>query len=183
MEPTVKNGEVKAANNQADKKVGEEEEELERLAMEELIKEAKRGAERARDMGATGWLKAPIPRANKRFLNNTVVSTLRNLRSPVKKKPHQQTDGSHMDETRSAKSGERKSDLVWRKSRSSEHRHHHSTNDHTHPAGHRSEIPKSSKRHSDMSESLKRKKDHKSRRHERKHSHRKSKKRKEERLQ
>ncbi|XP_013405633.1 uncharacterized protein DDB_G0283697 [Lingula anatina] len=52
--------------------------ELERLATQELMNEAKRGAERAKDYGSFGWLKSHVPPANKRFLANTLVSTLRN---------------------------------------------------------------------------------------------------------
>ncbi|XP_064637188.1 uncharacterized protein LOC135493634 [Lineus longissimus] len=62
---------------------GANEEELERIATEELLREAKRGAERVREMGIFGWQKSPVPPVNKRFLNNTLSSTLRH---PFKKK-------------------------------------------------------------------------------------------------
>ncbi|XP_022099553.1 uncharacterized protein LOC110984063 [Acanthaster planci] len=53
-----------------------EEDELERLAVEELMNEAKRAKERAQTMGTYGWQKRRAT-TNKRFLHNTLVSTLR----------------------------------------------------------------------------------------------------------
>ncbi|KGL73500.1 hypothetical protein N309_11356, partial [Tinamus guttatus] len=47
-----------------------------RKAVEELLKEAKRGRTRAETMGAMGWLKCPLAGANKRFLVNTIKNTL-----------------------------------------------------------------------------------------------------------
>lgn len=47
--------------------------ELERRAVEELLKEASRGRVRAETMGPAGWIKCPLGSTNKRFL----VSTLR----------------------------------------------------------------------------------------------------------
>ncbi|XP_033111208.1 vicilin-like seed storage protein At2g18540 [Anneissia japonica] len=54
-------------------------EDIERLAMEELLRETKRAKERADVMGAMGWKKG-IASANKTFLANTLVSTLRDYR-------------------------------------------------------------------------------------------------------
>lgn len=51
-------------------------EELERLAREEILRETKRGAERAKDHGAYGWQKPRIHPTNKNFLKNTLLSTL-----------------------------------------------------------------------------------------------------------
>ncbi|XP_068037317.1 protein POLR1D isoform X1 [Anomalospiza imberbis] len=45
-------------------------------AVEELLKEAKRGRTRAETMGAMGWLKCPLAGTNKRFLINTIKNTL-----------------------------------------------------------------------------------------------------------
>ncbi|XP_063414388.1 pre-mRNA-splicing factor 38B-like [Mytilus trossulus] len=53
------------------------EDELDRLAREELTKEAKRGAERAREIGAYGWVKRQGASTDKKFLGNVLVSTLR----------------------------------------------------------------------------------------------------------
>lgn len=60
--------------------------ELERLAQEELLQEAKRAQKRAEEMGPTGWQRCPLPATNKRFLHNVLVSTL----EPRKKKPRQE---------------------------------------------------------------------------------------------
>ncbi|XP_038054967.1 uncharacterized protein LOC119727177 [Patiria miniata] len=55
---------------------GDEEDELERLAVEELVNEAKRAKERSQTMGTYGWEKRKAT-TNKRFLHSTLVSTLR----------------------------------------------------------------------------------------------------------
>nr|XP_022327061.1 uncharacterized protein LOC111126600 [Crassostrea virginica] len=52
-------------------------EDLERMAMEEILKETKRNSERAKEFGSLGW-QNPRKTANKRFLSNMLVSTLRN---------------------------------------------------------------------------------------------------------
>ncbi|XP_061165220.1 AP-3 complex subunit delta-1-like [Saccostrea echinata] len=52
-------------------------EDLERMAMEEILKESKRNAERAKEFGSLGW-QNPGKSTNKRFLSNMLVSTLRN---------------------------------------------------------------------------------------------------------
>uniref|UniRef100_UPI00358FE79E protein POLR1D-like n=1 Tax=Myxine glutinosa TaxID=7769 RepID=UPI00358FE79E len=49
---------------------------LERLAREEILQEAKRGKIRAESMGPLGWQKSPIPKTNKRFLINTIKGNL-----------------------------------------------------------------------------------------------------------
>ncbi|XP_029792773.1 protein POLR1D-like [Suricata suricatta] len=54
----------------------EEDQELERKAIEELLKEAKRGKTRAETMGPMGWMKCPLASTNKRFLINTIKNTL-----------------------------------------------------------------------------------------------------------
>ncbi|KAK3576081.1 hypothetical protein CHS0354_014085 [Potamilus streckersoni] len=72
-----------------------DEESLERQAMEELLLEAKRGAERAKDMGALGWQKPSIPPANKRFLTNMLVSTLRDAERQARKQLDQVKEKSH----------------------------------------------------------------------------------------
>ncbi|XP_078369146.1 protein POLR1D-like isoform X2 [Oculina patagonica] len=59
--------------------------ELERLAQEELLQEAKRAKSRAEEMGPMGWQRCPLPATNKRFLRNVLVSTL----EPRKKKSRQ----------------------------------------------------------------------------------------------
>uniref|UniRef100_A0A3Q3VRH3 Uncharacterized protein n=1 Tax=Mola mola TaxID=94237 RepID=A0A3Q3VRH3_MOLML len=52
-----------------------EDNELEKRAIEELLKETDRARTRAETMGPTGWLKCPLRSTNKRFLLNTLRST------------------------------------------------------------------------------------------------------------
>uniref|UniRef100_A0A8C1WAQ6 Pancreas/duodenum homeobox protein 1-like n=2 Tax=Cyprinus carpio TaxID=7962 RepID=A0A8C1WAQ6_CYPCA len=52
-----------------------DESELERKAVEELLKETSRAKVRAETMGATGWMKCPLGSTNKRFLLNTLRSS------------------------------------------------------------------------------------------------------------
>eukprot|EP00111_Clytia_hemisphaerica_P003682 TCONS_00010540-protein len=47
-----------------------------RLALEELSRGAKRAKERSQTMGSLGWKNSPIPSANKRYLQNTLRSTI-----------------------------------------------------------------------------------------------------------
>jgi hypothetical protein len=47
-----------------------------RLAEEELLWEARRGASRAAVGGALAWQKCPLPPTNKRFLSNVIQYTL-----------------------------------------------------------------------------------------------------------
>ncbi|XP_062841857.1 protein POLR1D-like [Trichomycterus rosablanca] len=51
---------------------GNDDNELERRAVEELLKEANRGRVRAETMGPAGWMKCPLGSTNKRFLLNTL---------------------------------------------------------------------------------------------------------------
>lgn len=48
---------------------------LEKRAIEELLRETDRARLRAETMGPTGWLKCPLRSTNKRFLLNTLRST------------------------------------------------------------------------------------------------------------
>nr|XP_045011446.1 protein POLR1D-like [Jaculus jaculus] len=68
----------------------EEDQELERKAIEELLKEAKRGKTRAETMGPMGWMKCPLAGTNKRFLINTIKSTL----PSHKEQEHEQKEDS-----------------------------------------------------------------------------------------
>nr|XP_057915295.1 protein POLR1D-like [Doryrhamphus excisus] len=52
-----------------------EENELEKRAIEELLRETDRARLRAETMGPAGWLKCPLRSTNKRFLLNTLRST------------------------------------------------------------------------------------------------------------
>ncbi|XP_049692179.1 protein POLR1D-like [Helicoverpa armigera] len=49
-----------------------DDEALEKLAVEELMREAVQGAARAEIVGPSGWIKAPQNKTNKRFLVNTL---------------------------------------------------------------------------------------------------------------
>lgn len=71
----------------------EEDLELERKAVEELLKEAKRGKTRAETMGAMGWMKCPLAGTNKRFLINTIKNTL-----PSQKDQDQDQEHEHEQE-------------------------------------------------------------------------------------
>ncbi|XP_051910522.1 protein POLR1D-like isoform X2 [Hippocampus zosterae] len=53
----------------------DEESELEKRAVEELLRETDRARVRAETMGPAGWLKCPLRGTNKRFLLNTLRST------------------------------------------------------------------------------------------------------------
>ncbi|XP_007249056.3 protein POLR1D-like [Astyanax mexicanus] len=55
--------------------------ELERRAVEELLKEASRAKVRAETMGPAGWMKCPLGSTNKRFLLNTLRSSALECRS------------------------------------------------------------------------------------------------------
>ncbi|KAI5279505.1 protein POLR1D-like isoform X1 [Manis pentadactyla] len=68
----------------------EEDQELERKAIEELLKEAKRGKTRAETMGPMGWMKCPLAGTNKRFLLNTIKNTL----PAHKEQDHEPKEGS-----------------------------------------------------------------------------------------
>ncbi|XP_072545208.1 uncharacterized protein [Salminus brasiliensis] len=59
----------------------DKESELERRAVEELLKEASRARVRAETMGPAGWRKCPLGSANKRFLLNTLRSSALERRS------------------------------------------------------------------------------------------------------
>ncbi|KAK6293111.1 protein POLR1D-like [Coregonus clupeaformis] len=50
--------------------------ELEKRAVEELLKETNRARLRAETMGPAGWIKCPLRSTNKRFLLNTLRTTI-----------------------------------------------------------------------------------------------------------
>ncbi|KAJ8375409.1 hypothetical protein SKAU_G00059890 [Synaphobranchus kaupii] len=52
-----------------------EEQDLERKAVEELLREAARARVRAETMGPSGWARCPLQSTNKRFLLNTLQKT------------------------------------------------------------------------------------------------------------
>ncbi|XP_043960681.1 protein POLR1D-like isoform X3 [Gambusia affinis] len=60
-----------------------EDNDLEKRAVEELLRETDRARVRAETMGPAGWLKCPLQGTNKRFLLNTLRSTDIQHRSDV----------------------------------------------------------------------------------------------------
>ncbi|NXO30349.1 RPC22 protein, partial [Cisticola juncidis] len=63
-----------------------------RKAVEELLKEAKRGRTRAETMGAMGWLKCPLAGTNKRFLINTIKNTLPSQKEQEQEREQKEDD-------------------------------------------------------------------------------------------
>ncbi|XP_062502171.1 protein POLR1D-like [Corticium candelabrum] len=63
-----------------------DEEELEKLATRELLKEAKRGKIRAEQAGALGWQTCPLPKVNRRFMGNMVMGTVSERRRQEERK-------------------------------------------------------------------------------------------------
>ncbi|KAM6180267.1 protein POLR1D-like [Erethizon dorsatum] len=92
----------------------EEDQELERKAIEELLKEAKRGKTRAETMGPMGWMKCPLAGTNKRFLINTIKNTL----PSHKEQDHEQKEG-----TKEAAKSQDQKDTNPKKKRSHPYKH------------------------------------------------------------
>ncbi|KAM6140550.1 LOW QUALITY PROTEIN: protein POLR1D [Pterocles gutturalis] len=80
----------------------EEDPELERKAVEELLK-AKRGRTRAETMGAMGWLKCPLAGTNKRFL----INTKNTLPSQKEQDKHEQKEDSKEPEPNKSRKEEK----------------------------------------------------------------------------
>ncbi|XP_034025002.1 protein POLR1D [Thalassophryne amazonica] len=70
-----------------------EDSELEKRAIEELLRETDRARVRAETMGPAGWLKCPLQATNKRFLLNTLRSTSTQQRSAEPTAGHGTTRG------------------------------------------------------------------------------------------
>ncbi|KAM6907972.1 uncharacterized protein LOC142937577 isoform X1 [Anarhichas minor] len=70
-----------------------EDNELEKRAVEELLKETDRARVRAETMGPAGWLKCPLRSTNKRFLLNTLRSTGLQQRTSESRDGHSATRG------------------------------------------------------------------------------------------
>ncbi|XP_062297648.1 protein POLR1D-like [Scomber scombrus] len=77
--------------------------ELERRAVEELLKETDRARVRAETMGPAGWLKCPLRSTNKRFLLNTLRSTGMQRRSsePAGKRGRPRSESPNRSRSRS----------------------------------------------------------------------------------
>ncbi|XP_042860750.1 protein POLR1D-like [Penaeus japonicus] len=72
--------------------------ELSKLAEEALLREAKRGAQRAETCGPSGWLKNRLPSTNKTFLHNTILGALAANRAQERKEKHQSERGKRKRE-------------------------------------------------------------------------------------
>jgi hypothetical protein len=68
------------------------------MAVEELLREAKRGAVRASVSGPSGWKKCPLLKTNKRFLTNTLVQHMNSNRVIER---HKRDDASRNKRARS----------------------------------------------------------------------------------
>nr|XP_033803828.1 protein POLR1D isoform X1 [Geotrypetes seraphini] len=104
----------------------EDDEALEKKAVEELLKEAKRGKIRAETMGPMGWIKCPLAGTNKRFLMNTIKNTL-----PLQKEQEQRhkKDRKESEPSQSKKDDHHKRHRPhpYKHSSQSESRVHHSS--------------------------------------------------------
>ncbi|XP_038673946.1 protein POLR1D-like isoform X1 [Scyliorhinus canicula] len=72
--------------------------ELERKAVEELLTEAKRGKARAEAMGPMGWMKCPLPGANKRFLINTLKNAIPSQRQTYDRRQREEDEDLDLKE-------------------------------------------------------------------------------------
>ncbi|MCI4391569.1 hypothetical protein PGIGA_G00135980 [Pangasianodon gigas] len=77
--------------------------ELERRAVEELLKEANRGRARAETMGPAGWMKCPLGSTNKRFLLNTLRPCAAERRSGSRSAPARGAEDSREEGDRGSR--------------------------------------------------------------------------------
>ncbi|XP_037135391.1 protein POLR1D-like [Syngnathus acus] len=99
----------------------EEEKELEKRAVEELLRETDRARLRAETMGPAGWLKCPLRGTNKRFLLNTLRSTSLQRRPGEPKEGH----SSHGPSRRSPSGKSRSRSPPSRRDGGHSRKHHH----------------------------------------------------------
>lgn len=85
--------------------------ELERLATEELLKEAKRGKVRAEQAGALGWQKCPLPKVNRRFMGTMLLGTVSQRR---REEERQKSEIRYEHEETAASTDRRKRDQRMR---------------------------------------------------------------------
>ncbi|XP_060080919.1 protein POLR1D-like [Ylistrum balloti] len=130
-----------------------DEDALERLAVEELLKETKRGAERAKEFGALGWQKPAVPSTNKRFLTNMILSSV-NDSNRKKRKHSQDLNLPRGDNSENKSTGH--SDKDSRQYQSDKHQH-----------------KKKKKKHEHSEENPKNKHKHSSKKHKSRHKHKK----------
>lgn len=90
---------------------------MSRKAVEELLKEAKRGKDRAETMGPMGWMKCPLASTNKRFLINTIKNTLPPDREKHSRGTEDEKDAR--DHSRERRRSERHSSHPYKRSKDS----------------------------------------------------------------
>ncbi|XP_038220925.1 protein POLR1D-like [Zerene cesonia] len=88
-----------------------DDEALEKLAVEELIREAVQGAARAEIVGPSGWVKGPQQKTNKRFLVNT-------LRHAVSSNKYNTSRNTHRNSHNKSPKYDKKPDPTIKKERS-----------------------------------------------------------------
>ncbi|KAM9337260.1 uncharacterized protein ABDE67_018575 [Symphorus nematophorus] len=105
-----------------------EDNELEKRAVEELLRETDRARVRAETMGPAGWLKCPLRSTNKRFLLNTLRSTGLQRRTETSRDGHSTTRG-HLRSESPNRRRDRSRTPPSRDHRSTagctDHKHHH----------------------------------------------------------
>ncbi|XP_078259180.1 protein POLR1D isoform X3 [Rhinoraja longicauda] len=72
-------------------------------AVEELLTEAKRGKARAETMGPMGWMKCPLPGANKRFIVNTIKNTIPSRKPTYEQRQREEVKDSNLNENEQRK--------------------------------------------------------------------------------
>lgn len=102
------------------------EDELTRLALAELTKEAERGKQRSSTMGVTGWMK-PKMQPNKRFLKNTLLSAAkqRDVKSTANRTKEEESEKKSYSNRHKRPSNSRsEEDDDRRKAKKSAHQEH-----------------------------------------------------------
>ncbi|XP_029979599.1 protein POLR1D [Sphaeramia orbicularis] len=104
-----------------------EDNELEKRAIEELLRETDRARVRAETMGPAGWLKCPLRSTNKRFLLNTLRSTGLQRRTGDPRGGHSATRGRPRSESPERSRGRSRSPARDHRSNGdhTENKHHH----------------------------------------------------------
>ncbi|KAM8731246.1 uncharacterized protein AB9X84_025731 [Acanthopagrus schlegelii] len=104
-----------------------EETDLEKRAIEELLKETDRARVRAETMGPAGWLKCPLRSTNKRFLLNTLRSTGLQRHTGEPRGGHSATRGRRRSDSRDRSRDRSRTPPRDHRSNGgrTDHKHHH----------------------------------------------------------
>ncbi|CAG5895953.1 unnamed protein product [Menidia menidia] len=104
-----------------------EDNELEKRAIDELLRETDRARVRAETMGPAGWLKCPLRSTNKRFLLNTLRSTGLQRRSEEPRSGHSTSRGRLRSESPDRRRDRSRSPPKSHRSNGgrTDHKHHH----------------------------------------------------------